>query len=160
MFSFPVASQRHAARCSFRPTIEALEAREMMNASPVAPLAQPGGGANAPANYVRELPPATINIEMPAYVFNASARAAGVAAAPRGAEEAAKTPSFSDDFNQPAGTPSSNKNWYLDHNNLKDNNNNNVNYTNTKRTLRVVDDPAASDGKALALTIKKVGKDN
>ncbi len=66
---------------------------------------------------------------------------------------------FSDNFTQPVGTLPSNKTWYQNHDNQKDPNNNNVTYTNAKDTLRVVDDLGAQDGKALALTINKVGED-
>ena len=69
----------------------------------------------------------------------------------------AATPIFSDNFNQPVGSRPDSNTWNRD--NGKDPNNNNVTYTNKTDTLHVVADSGATDGKALALTINKVGDD-
>jgi hypothetical protein len=44
-----------AGRAPYRPTFEALEARDMMSASPMAPMAPPSGGAAPQAGHVRIL---------------------------------------------------------------------------------------------------------
>jgi beta-glucanase (GH16 family) len=75
------------------------------------------------------------------------------------ASNEAATPVFSEDFNQPVGSLPNDKTWYQNRDNQKDPNNNNITYANTKDTLQVVADSGAKDGKALALTINKVGED-
>ena len=61
------------------------------------------------------------------------------------------SPLFADDFNLPVGSQPSNSTWL--YRNGTDPNNGNVHYTNTPSTLQVIDDPAATDGRALAMTI-------
>lgn len=61
------------------------------------------------------------------------------------------TPIFIDDFNQAAGSLPVKSTWT--YNNGSDPNNTAVHYVNDASTLSVVNDPTASDGKALAMTI-------
>src|SRR5690242_16088939 len=55
---------------------------------------------------------------------------------------------FNDDFNQSPGSQPSTATW--SYNTGNDPNNTNVQYTDTASTLQVVNDPAATDGRALA----------
>jgi beta-glucanase (GH16 family) len=61
------------------------------------------------------------------------------------------TPVFNEDFNQPVGALPSTSTWT--YNNGSDPNNTNVRYVNDASTLSVVNDPNASDGKSLGMTI-------
>src|SRR5947209_15978344 len=61
------------------------------------------------------------------------------------------TPIFNEDFNQPVGSLPSTSTWT--YNTGSDPNNTAVHYVDDASTLSVVNDPNASDGKALAMTI-------
>jgi beta-glucanase (GH16 family)/regulation of enolase protein 1 (concanavalin A-like superfamily) len=60
---------------------------------------------------------------------------------------------FNDDFNQSLGSQPNTATWF--YNTGNDPNNTNVQYTDTASTLQVVNDPAATDGRALALTLSQ-----
>ncbi len=64
-------------------------------------------------------------------------------------------PAFIDNFNQPAGSQPNQASWTQPGFTLNstDPNNPNVTYTNSVSTLQVVNDPQASDGKALAMSL-------
>jgi len=68
------------------------------------------------------------------------------------------TPIFNEDFNQAAGSMPSTSTWT--YNNGSDPNNTNVRYINDASTLSVVNDPNASDGKALGMTIYPTSASN
>ena len=59
---------------------------------------------------------------------------------------------FDDEFNQPVGTQPNGADWTIQ-NQGTDPNNSAVHYVNTLSTLKVVSDPAATDGRALAMSL-------
>jgi beta-glucanase (GH16 family) len=144
----PEEKEELAGAGRFRPTFEAMEAREMMDAGLGAALVAPLAPADGGSGHVR-----TTAADQPTVSYNLPAVGASAAS-----PSAAAKPIFSDDFNRAAGSKPDPKTWREDGGH--DPNNNNVNYTNSPSTLQVVDDAGAKDGKALALTINKVGVDD